>query len=76
MLHRVCCTNVIEPAFSIVETICRNVKRWRDGDQIERLVGSGVLVAEQQLRKVIGYRQFPLLVSSMANAVSPFQPNL
>ena len=31
-----CCTNVIESAFSIVETVCRNVKRWRQGDQIER----------------------------------------
>ena len=65
-----CCTNVIESAFSIVETVCRNVKRWRDGDQIERWVGSGLLVAEQQFRKVIGYRQIPLLLSSMANAVS------
>ena len=26
-------TNVIESAFSIVETVCRNVKRWRNGDQ-------------------------------------------
>ncbi len=33
------CTNVIESAFSIVETVCRNVKRWREGDQIERWVG-------------------------------------
>src|SRR5713226_3375609 len=37
-------TNVIESAFSIVETVCRNVKRWRTGDQIERWVGSGLLV--------------------------------
>jgi transposase-like protein len=64
------CTNVIESAFSIVETVCRNVKRWREGDQIERWVGSGLLVAEQQFRKVIGFRQIPLLLSSMANAVS------
>jgi hypothetical protein len=28
------------------------------------------LVAEQQFRKVIGYRQIPLLLSSMANALS------
>ena len=42
------CTNVIESAFSIVETVCRNVKRWRDGDQIERWVGSGLLVAERE----------------------------
>jgi putative transposase len=65
-----CCTNVIESAFSIVETVCRNVKRWRDGDQIERWVGSALLVAERQFRKVIGYRQIPLLVSSITNAVS------
>jgi transposase-like protein len=64
------CTNVIESAFSIVETVCRNVKRWREGDQIERWVSSGLLVAEQQFRKVIGFRQLPLLLSSLANAVS------
>ena len=33
-------------------------------------VGSGLLVAERQFRKVIGYRQIPTLLSSMANAVS------
>jgi len=65
-----CCTNVIESAFSVVETVCRSVKRWRDGDHIERWVGSGLLVAERQFRKVIGFRQIPLLLSSMANLVS------
>ena len=63
-------TNVIESAFSIVETVCRNVKRWRNGDQIERWVGSGLLVAERQFRRVIGFRQIPLLLSSMAKAAS------
>jgi putative transposase len=63
-------TNVIESAFSIVETVCRNVKRWSAGDQIERWVGSGLLVAERQFRKVIGFRQIPLLLSSLANAVA------
>src|SRR5579862_16905 len=65
-----CCTNVIESAFSIVETVCRNVKRWRGGDHIERWVGSGLLGAERQFRKVIGHRQIPLLLSSLATAVS------
>jgi len=65
-----CCTNVIESAFSIVETVCRNFKRWRDGDHIERWVGSGLLVAERQFRKVIGHRQIPLLLASIATAVS------
>src|ERR1700726_442969 len=63
-------TNVIESAFSIVETVCRNVKRWRAGDQIERWVGSGLLVAERQFRRVIGHRQIPQLLSSLSTAVS------
>jgi transposase-like protein len=63
-------TNVIESAFSIVETVCRNVKRWRPGDQIERWVGSGLLLAERQFRKVRGYREIPLLLASLANTVS------
>jgi transposase-like protein len=62
-------TNVIESAFSMVETVCRNVKRWRPGDQIERWVGSGLLVAERQFRKVRGYREIPLLLTSLANTV-------
>jgi putative transposase len=63
-------TNVIESAFSIVETVCRNVKRWRAGDHLERWVGSGLLVAERQFHKVQGYREIPVLLTSMASAVS------
>jgi transposase-like protein len=44
-------TNVIESAFSIVERVCRNVKRWHAGDQRERWVGSGLLVAQKQFRE-------------------------
>lgn len=66
-------TNVIESAFSVVETACRNVKRWRDGDHIERWVASGLWVAERQFRKVIGYREIPMLLSSLANAASKKQ---
>jgi putative transposase len=59
-------TNVIESAFSVVETVCRNVKRWRDGDQIERWVGSGLLVAEMKFRRVIGYAEIPAVINAMA----------
>jgi putative transposase len=52
-------TNVIESAFSIVEQVCKNVKRWHGGDQRERWVGSGLLVAENQFRRVTGYKQIP-----------------
>ena len=65
LLRSLASTNVIESAFSIVETVCRNVKRWRPGDQIERWVGSGLLVAERQFRKVRGFREIPLLLASL-----------
>jgi putative transposase len=55
-------TNLIESAFSIVQTVCRNVKRWHGGDQRERWVGSGLLVAEKQFRRVRGYKQIPILI--------------
>jgi putative transposase len=55
-------TNVIESAFSIVETVCRNVKRWHGGDQRERWIGSGLPIAEQQFRRVTGYKQIPGLM--------------
>jgi len=55
-------TNLIESAFSIVETVCRNVKRWHGGDQRERWIGSGLLVAERQFRRVRGHKQIPELL--------------
>jgi len=58
-------TNVIESAFSIVRVVCRNVKRWRPGNQIERWVGSGLLVAEKQFRRIYGYRALPGLLSAL-----------
>ena len=58
-------TNVIESAFSIVEQVCKNVKRWHDGDQRERWVGSGLLVAEKQFRRIIGHKQIPALLREL-----------
>ena len=63
-------TNVIESAFSIVEKVCRNVKRWHGSDQRERWVGSGLLVAEKQFRRVQGYKQIPALIKEM-EALAP-----
>jgi transposase-like protein len=55
-------TNVIESAFAIFERVCFNVKRWHGGDQRERWVGSGLLVAEKQFRRVKGYKQISAFV--------------
>ena len=63
-------SNVIESAFSIVETVCRNVKRWHGGDQRERWVGSGLLVAEKQFRRIIGHKQIPALIRELEAAAS------
>jgi putative transposase len=58
-------TNVIESAFSIVEKVCKNVKRWHGGDQRERWVGSGLLVAECQFRRITGYKLIPVLMEEL-----------
>jgi transposase-like protein len=58
-------TNVIESAFSIVEQVCKNVKRSHGGDQRERWVGSGLLIAEQQFRRIIGYKHIPVLMREL-----------
>ena len=66
-------TNVIESAFSIVEQVCKNVKRWHGGDQRERWVGSGLLVAENQFRRVTGYKQISTLIREL-EALTPSKP--
>jgi len=58
-------TNVIESAFSIVEQVCKNVKRWHGGDQRERWVGSGLMVAEKQFRRITGYKLIPVLIKEL-----------
>ena len=68
-------TNVIESAFSIVERVCLNVKRWHSGDQRERWVGSGLLVAEKQFRRIKGHKQLPLLLREL-EALIPCKSNL
>ena len=64
-------TNVIESAFSIVELVCKNVKRWHGGDQRERWVGSGLLVAQAQFRRVTGYKQMPMLIRELEALAPP-----
>ncbi|MDA1314760.1 MAG: IS256 family transposase [Acidobacteria bacterium] len=68
-------TNVIESAFSIVEQVCANVKRWHGGDQRERWVGSGLLVAEKQFRRVQGHKQIPVLLREL-EALAPSKPEV
>ena len=56
-------TNPIESAFSRVETVCRNVKRWRDGNHRERWIASALIFAEQKFRRIVGCQMMPKLLS-------------
>lgn len=55
-------TNPCESMIEIVRHTQRNVKRWRDGDMRKRWSAAGMLVAEQQFRRIIGYRHLAALV--------------
>lgn len=55
-------TNPIESMIEIVRHAQRNVKRWRDGDMRKRWTAAGMLVAEQQFRRIIGYSELAKLV--------------
>jgi putative transposase len=54
-------TNPCESMIEIVRHTQRNVKRWRDGDMRKRWTAAGMLVAEQQFRRIIGYRDLAKL---------------
>jgi transposase-like protein len=48
-------TNPIESMIEIVRRTSRNVKRWQSGEMCLRWTAAGMLEAEQQFRKIIGY---------------------
>jgi putative transposase len=57
-----CSTNPCESMIEIVRYTQRNVKRWQQGDMRKRWTAAGMLVAEQQFRRIIGYRDLAKLV--------------
>lgn len=62
-------TNPIESTFDTVDVVCRNVKRWKGGDQYLRWVASGLLWAEFRWNRVHGHREIPILVKELELAV-------
>lgn len=56
-------TNIIESSFSLVERICRQVKRWQGRDQRLRWVASALLYAESRWN-----RQMAVLVNALEEA--------
>jgi putative transposase len=55
-------TNPCESMIEIVRRTQRNVKRWSSGEMSLRWTAAGMLEAERQFRKIIGYRDLATLV--------------
>lgn len=66
--HSLSSTNGIESSFSVVETICRRVKRWQGSDHRLRWVASALLYAETRWNRLHGYRHLPLLTHNLQRA--------
>jgi putative transposase len=64
-------TNPIESMIEIVRHTQRNVKRWQQGDMRKRWTAAGMLQAEQQFRRIIGYSDLAKLVSRSNDITSP-----
>ncbi len=54
-------TNPCESMIEIVRRTARNVKRWQSGEMCLRWTAAGMLEAERQFRKIIGYRDLAKL---------------
>jgi putative transposase len=65
-----CSTNPCESMIEVVRYTQRNVKRWRDGDMRKRWTAAGLLVAEQQFRRIVGYRDLAKLVIAIERHVA------
>jgi putative transposase len=68
-------TNPCESMIEVVRYTQRNVKRWQNGDMRKRWTAAGMLVAEQQFRRIIGYRHLATLVIAIERHASRIAPN-
>jgi len=60
-----CTTNPMESAYSVCPGIVRRFKNWKNGEIILRNIAVGFLKAEKSCRRIKGYRQIPVLTSSL-----------
>ena len=77
LAQTLCSTNPCESMIEIVRRTQRNVKRWRHGDMRRRWTAAGMLVAEQQFRRIIGYKDLAKLVIAIErHALAAARKNL
>jgi putative transposase len=74
LAQTLCSTNPCESMIEIVRYTQRNVKRWQDGDMRKRWTAAGMLVAEQQFRRIVGYRDLATLVIAVERHVLAVSP--
>ncbi len=67
-------TNPCESMIEIVRHTQRNVKRWHDGDMRKRWTAAGMLQAEQQFRRIIGYRDLANLITAIERHTAQAAP--
>jgi putative transposase len=68
-------TNPCESMIDTVRTTQHNVKHWSSGEMGLRWTAAGMLEAEKQFRKVIGYTQLPQLAVAIERRLHLPQPN-
>ena len=68
-------TNPCESMLDCVRTTQRNVKHWSSGEMGLRWTAAGMLEAEKQFRKVIGYTQLPQLAVAIERRLHRQQAN-
>jgi transposase-like protein len=72
-------TNACESMIDTVRRTQRNVKHWSSGEMGMRWTAAGMLEAEKQFRKVIGYSDLPRLAVAIErdlNRVTPTEPEI
>jgi putative transposase len=63
-------TNPCESMIETVRRTSRNVKRWRNGDMCLRWTAAGMLEAEAQFRRVIGYPKLSALALAVERDIA------
>jgi putative transposase len=68
-------TNPCESMIECVRRTSRNVKHWQNGEMCLRWTAAGMLEAEQQFRRVIGYHELAKLATAVEREGTLPKPN-
>jgi putative transposase len=69
-------TNPIESMIGTVRRTSRNVKHWQNGDMCLRWTAAGMLEAETQFRKVVGYSDLAKLALAVEHDLAAQRPTI